>query len=383
MTKLALILYANEAHSEVSTPLYNELHEKGYNDTFYALNDVPFIWSTQGIDFDLMKTSEGCPSFEGVSTTRGTYTHVLPTFYPETLDLQLALGNKSIPNQSKVGMLPEFDFASGQIETLKAAGWEYVLLNRDINKQYDHRDNMSRGITTDADTFVNVENDLGSRIKGIVTEGGNLRNIYLAMVRGMGNAKDFIEEVDKVADKNGCDYVPFLIDAEAVQMNGGLEHFQRFIGELTDSKLDLVDFSGIDGYKPQSTINVASRPKPKWLFESDAFNIVDKIKSIDHHELDSYSKKALLWASVSDLYSAFAGLSNEKGYIVDLPRKDVDGEDAGVVRIQSDKRRPPEVYHVFESVERGQSVTENTDAELDDASKKKMSLLDKVFKEKG
>lgn len=326
---------------------------------------------------------------DNITLTSGFYTHVLPTLHSETLDFQLNLGKKALDSiSSRVGMVPEFDASGSHIDTYNKAGWEYVLVQNSINKLYDYRDDLSKGELNidDTTTFCVIQNYLDSELRAIVTEGPRLRDSYLKILRGLDHPEHFIDILIEQAEHKQENYVPFLIDLEAIQINKGLDYFNDFINCLSDANGKGIDFIGFDDstlkefdkqfQKDVPKVKMATRSKSKWILGMDDIGIIDQLKDIDIEELSNYHKLVYSWATVSDYYSALIGLSKPNGYITKLPT--LSGKE---ITIKSDSKRPQEIIHAIKTLKNGKTLVESSDIQLHDYSKKRLSKLHELFED--
>jgi hypothetical protein len=404
--EFVFITYANLNHSEV--PVGNSLRAAEPQGLFETMlthvnhSRVPLVFSTQGLDLDFYSVRNPRIIQElrnpNITCIRGIYSHALPSFYPETLDWQLALGQDSLQRagleSSQVLMLPEFDMFSSAIPVLRSAGLEYVLLQGGtpiVNPIYSRS-----GKKLEEADLVRIEDELTSDIKGIVMTG-KLRNPYLAMLRGLKHPREMIDLIAaecESARARGSPILSFLIDWEAPLINSGSGNygeifFHRFIDELARAR-ERGDFllSGLD-YKTVKELRrfegnlpvvlVGSRPKPKWIIRNDNLNMLDRIRNISFHELSLYHKRVCLAASISDLQSAQFGLAKQEGIIIKLPVKDLQGEEhPGDIVIKSDANRPFEVVHLAKAAETKKPVLEDMQG-LSTDGQELMRHLDKVF----
>jgi len=414
--KTAIIPYLNVDHSDVPTKTWLRMTkpdgdlEVMCEAIHYA--DIPIVWSTQGIDLDLLhKRNPGLlqdlSTDPNITFTGGIYTHALPSFHPETLDLQLAYAKQAFYNNkiasAPIGMFPEFDVPSGLIGTCssKGVGWSYILLQNSVNQFYDHRLNYNSTELPQNCDLVTIKNALGQSIRGIVTQGPAPRDAFLKMLRGYVSPADMVDclvEESVRAGERGSPLMAFLIDLESVQINQteqnpAMQYFIDYVQELDhanksgklpltgfDSSLvDLLDEHFKDSNVPTVTLN--TRKKPKWLISEDEYNITDRLKSIPVHDLPPYHQLTALAAQVSDLHSAQASYRKaEDGVIVRLPIKLPNGEVIEKhIPIGGDKNRISEVRHLVEVVERELLVIDNSSIELSSASKEKMQAFHNVF----
>jgi hypothetical protein len=395
-TPFVFIPYSNLDHSEVSTRNWLKFsEEKGDLEKMVNLasaNGLPFTLSTQGIDIECLNTRN--PKLvrriaEKNEFLRGLFSHVLPSFYPEHLDSQLAeedrvkreLGIK----QHSIGMLPEFDMFQGLIPSLRLAGWNYVLLHKGINK-YDSEESHD---------LVNIKDELGVSIKAIATRGDLFRNSYLKMLRRDSvSPKDTVELIVQETEKASERKLPvltFLIDAEAPVMNNAMGEYKEFMFYLGKAKREgrvnvsgfneevLDDLNSFFNSQLIPTVHVASRPKPKWVIGLDELKIADLIKNTDFNSLTDYHKKVYLCAGISDLYSAqFDFRKSPDGIVARLP-KYLGGEEVGKIPIQGDRNRIYEVQHLIKALQTKKPLNEDLGIELSPESQEKMAILHQSF----
>ncbi|RJQ16888.1 hypothetical protein C4573_02400 [Candidatus Woesearchaeota archaeon] len=411
--KTVFILYANTDHSDVprATQLRSIQRGNDYDTMIGAVKEAqtPVVLSAQGLDFDIWNLVN--PSFVRAiandplfSFTAGMYSHALPSMHPENLDRQLNYGLESMVKAgikpAPIVMLPEFDFAHGQIALLHSARCDCVLLQAGVNSSYEHREDYGSKVKSKHPLGM-VQDALGNRIAGIVTQGDELRKTYLAMLRGFATPYDMVQALAKESEyagktldgKQPSPVMPFLVDLEAVQLNDAMPIFEAFIAELGKHKEEL-RLSGFDRKTSSAIVaffqkrilnypvlDVAVRPKQKWRFDKDPHSVADRLKTLDLEARSPYHRRAAVWASISDLYSAQAAYAKdpEHGVAVRLDKL-VEGKVLPkAVAIGGDRNRIAEVLNVVDAVERQVNITE-TMADLSPESRAYMCLLDVVFK---
>jgi len=406
MVDVVLVFYANESHSEVPTNRYLTMlkDDSDLHQMIKAVDkhQVPVTWSSQAMDLLLLASAAPRIYDDLVASPywaliNGLYTHVLPSFHPEHLDKQLQFGRETF-NLAKanevVGMLPEFDMSAGAIQYLKAAGWKYVLLQHGVNTVHPKSpsDSSANG------EVVSLQDALGNELAAVMTHGPELRTAYLKMLRGLVSPDEMVAALVEQSQRSKelCSPVmAFLIDLEAVQINGAVDTFVQFVERLGEAQaaktLSLAHFGSevvakLDKYLSSgqaAVCRIATRPKPKWSLCQDPLALADALKSLDVEGMSPYHQRAYLWATNSDLYSAqFAYRRSPDGVLARLPKQKPDGWPDAEVVIQADARRVQETSYLVRVVQaKGQIGEQPGWADLDPCSQTKLRLLDDLFRQ--
>ncbi|HLP79630.1 MAG TPA: hypothetical protein VK158_03280 [Acidobacteriota bacterium] len=381
------VLYANEAHSEVSTQKYLEAVKPGSSlDTILNIitqNKIPLAYSTQGIDLDMLhvvnpKAYEILTNTPHISLINGTYTHVLPTFHPEQFDDQMHFANKV---DARAYMFPEFDVPRFGLRSIDGP----ILLCEQVNNYYDYKRELFANASKTTSHALNVQASCHS-LTGIVTQSaGNMRNMYLKMLRGVESVDATLSQfqTDAILASHHDVPVVFLTDLEAYIINEAKEKLCAFLdayGSQTECVASTLNKQVIHKYdmlaKTRAPTRISTRPKQKWITSNDPHGIFDSIRAIDDGALPEYFLKALFEGSTSDVYSAQLGLNRPDGYLAKLPKT---GAGTQEIVIKSDAQRIAETLHLLECVRSRTPVHKRTHIALSPASQEKMEIFHRVF----
>lgn len=422
MAKVASVFYSNEAHSELKTALEAKNSAPGGDYDWFvdltAAADIPVVWSTQGIDLDLMQVRnpgliQKLHDSKNITFTQGLYSHALPSFFSEHLDLQFAAGKNSMIRNlgnriSPVIMVSEFDVNQGMIPQAVNAGGSYILLHAGSgpnapNKLYND------GVISDK-KLARLSDESGkSSITGIVTEGPGVDRKYLGMLDGFVTPQEVVQALISEANSaraKGYPMTSWLTDFEGIQIGArdvAKANFELFVNELSKAhKSGTLELSGFDGetlgeiddymleHKSEPCLNLSSRPKGKWKTEPSGKGkkwenirggkFFDAVKNMDVYSLSEYHRLAYLWVGGSDVYSALSDFGkSEDGIVRMVPFKKDGVEVKDQVFLQGDANRVAEVEHVIAAIKDQKPVNLESVIELSPESKEKMGALHKVF----
>ena len=311
-----LVFHVNKDHSEVGWDVYREMLEGGEFLTMLQAIRVPIELSVQAEDISFLATVnpaivEEIRSNPKISVLHGPYTHTLPSFFPGTLQRQLALGKKVLEHHLKeklswVGSLPEVDVSTSIMPFLKKAGWGSVLVLEDLHYTYEYRKETDTRIPLTGKTILRF-----GKMPLIVAAGERLRDIYHKFYRGFATAEEFLSALKDKAAASKFNFVIFYIDFEipqvnAINGNSRLDLWKEFCQALADSSMSFCHFQdpevkrfiqSVSREMPETQID--SRPMPKWHHSAELYEKIEKAlrnPSVDHH--------TLFRLTISDTFSA-------------------------------------------------------------------------------
>lgn len=312
-----MVFHVNKDHSEVGWNVYRRMVEGGEFLQMLRGISVPIELSIQGEDVSFLATAEPeivkeMLSNPKISVLQGSYTHTLPSFFPEMLPDQITLSKKILKHflgekLSWVGALPEVDVSTPIIPSLKKVGWEGVLVLEDLHYTYEYRKETNIRIPLIDEAVLRSEG-----MPLIVATGAELRNIYHRFYRGFTAPEDFLKALEAKAIRSKVNFVVFYTDFEVPQINAveeksRIDLWEKFFQLMGDSPIHFCHFR--EPEVKQFIQNAASkaretqielRPMAKWHHSTKLYEKIEETI----RKNSSVDPRILFRLTISDTFSA-------------------------------------------------------------------------------
>jgi len=334
--EFVILFFWNLWHSEVLwSTLKRKMLESGEVMRWLMSVRVPIYFSMHACDVswlavaypEIVKAIKANPF---IRVPLSTYSHVMPSVFPDIMEVQLAYGRKVLAHHfgeeklaPEIGFLSDFNIYDNLVPTLVEQGWRGAIHLQGLNNLYQMNMTGIGKIFTPFTGRHNVIKHFHRDFPLYLSAGAKLRNAYLGYFRDFGDKlsvrQAFKQEVREQEDISRCSRVTksnsglgiFLTDFEPPWINetGGRPRIELFTELMEEFRMDnhfihLSDSENISAIEIPDNMSVKERIlHPKWHHsQREYFQIVDALRILSPSPRSTFYQ---LMLTGSDFASAF------------------------------------------------------------------------------